>query len=315
MSIQSTTDKVADNARNLANNVLQSAQDAVQSTRDVANESLDKAETGVRHLRREASPVIDDLATRAQDLAARSIDFCADTGARARREPVIKELVAIAERAHPHRGRYALDETASQFQPVVQSIRRADQHAYVRAFLRFHGAPDQDGLALGQGHFQIRAQREGRTARHVVAAQYSGAQAQCAHGMGGRIRGRSHSGPRPDACFRSQHEAVEHIERSEHANGHSVCRRDTVPGCVHVPGAGHREDPERLGSRGDQDNKGRNGHEEGAGHCTVQRGREAAGFSRCTGKAVRRFRRPRGSPPSGRRCGRTGAGAAFPPAS
>ena len=73
MSIQSTTDKVADNARNLANNVLQSAQDAVQSTRDVANESLDKAETGVRHLRREASPVIDDLATRAQDLAARSI--------------------------------------------------------------------------------------------------------------------------------------------------------------------------------------------------------------------------------------------------
>ena len=64
MSIQSTTDKVADNARNLANNVLQSAQDAVQSTRDVANESLDKAETGVRHLRREASPVIDDLATR-----------------------------------------------------------------------------------------------------------------------------------------------------------------------------------------------------------------------------------------------------------
>ena len=34
MSIQSTTDKVADNARNLANNVLQSAQDAVQSTRD-----------------------------------------------------------------------------------------------------------------------------------------------------------------------------------------------------------------------------------------------------------------------------------------
>ena len=43
MSIQSTTDKVADNARNLANNVLQSAQDAVQSTRDVANESLEKA--------------------------------------------------------------------------------------------------------------------------------------------------------------------------------------------------------------------------------------------------------------------------------
>jgi ElaB/YqjD/DUF883 family membrane-anchored ribosome-binding protein len=66
--------------------MLQSAQNAVQTTREVANESLDKAEAGVRELRREASPVIDDLASRAQDLATRSIDFCADTGARARRQ-------------------------------------------------------------------------------------------------------------------------------------------------------------------------------------------------------------------------------------
>ena len=39
-----------------------------------------------RALRRQADPAIDDLAARAQDLAARSIDYCAETSARARRQ-------------------------------------------------------------------------------------------------------------------------------------------------------------------------------------------------------------------------------------
>ena len=43
---------------------------------------------GNQHLddRRQADPAIDDLAARAQDLAARSIDYCAETSARARRQ-------------------------------------------------------------------------------------------------------------------------------------------------------------------------------------------------------------------------------------
>ena len=73
MSIQTATDKVATGARHLADDVLQSAQDAVQSTRTAANTSLEKAEEGVRALRSQTDPVIDDLAARAQDLAARSI--------------------------------------------------------------------------------------------------------------------------------------------------------------------------------------------------------------------------------------------------
>ena len=48
MSIQTATDKVANSARHLADDVLQSAQDAVQSTRTAANTSLEKAEEGVR---------------------------------------------------------------------------------------------------------------------------------------------------------------------------------------------------------------------------------------------------------------------------
>ncbi|MBV7539542.1 DUF883 family protein [Acidovorax sp. sic0104] len=86
MSIQTATDKVADNARHLADDVLQSAQDAVQSTRKAANRSLEKAEEGVRTLRDQTDPVIDDLAARAQALASRGIDYCAETSARARRQ-------------------------------------------------------------------------------------------------------------------------------------------------------------------------------------------------------------------------------------
>jgi ElaB/YqjD/DUF883 family membrane-anchored ribosome-binding protein len=86
MSLSNATHNLTDNARNLADNVLQSAQDAVLATRAAADQSLDQAEDTVRALRRRADPAIDDLAARAQDLAARSIDYCADTSARARRQ-------------------------------------------------------------------------------------------------------------------------------------------------------------------------------------------------------------------------------------
>eukprot|EP01037_Dinobryon_pediforme_P002944 gene2944-2985_t len=86
MSLQTATDKVTHGVRNLADDVLQSAQDAVQTTRAAADQSLDKAEESVRALRRQTDPAIDDLAARAQDLAARSIDYCAETSARARRQ-------------------------------------------------------------------------------------------------------------------------------------------------------------------------------------------------------------------------------------
>ena len=79
MTLQTATDKVTTGVRNLTDDVLQSAQEAVQTTRAAADQSLDKPEASVRALRRQADPAIDDLAARAQDLAARSIDYCAET--------------------------------------------------------------------------------------------------------------------------------------------------------------------------------------------------------------------------------------------
>lgn len=73
-------------ARNLADEALKSAQDTVHSTRQAAHSTLEKAEEGVHALRGKADPIIDDLAARAQELASRSIDYCAETSAKARRQ-------------------------------------------------------------------------------------------------------------------------------------------------------------------------------------------------------------------------------------
>lgn len=86
MDAQNTTQKAADAARNAADNVSSSAQDAVQSTRRLANDALDKAENGVKRVKEEVDPVIDDLAAKAQEFASRSISYCAEASERARRQ-------------------------------------------------------------------------------------------------------------------------------------------------------------------------------------------------------------------------------------
>ena len=86
MSIQTATDKVANGARHLTDDVLQSAEDAVKTTRSAANNTLDLAQEGVRALRSHTDPAIDDLAARAQQLATKGIDYCAEASARARRQ-------------------------------------------------------------------------------------------------------------------------------------------------------------------------------------------------------------------------------------
>ena len=86
MNVQTATDTVKTGVRSLTDDALQSAEDAVKTTRDEAEKSLDKAQEGVNALRSKADPAIDELAARAQDLAARGIDYCAETSAKARRQ-------------------------------------------------------------------------------------------------------------------------------------------------------------------------------------------------------------------------------------
>ena len=86
MSKENMKDIAPTKLRNLSDDVLQSAEEAVKATHDKADQLFDAAEGGVRQLRAEASPVIQDLAARAQDIATRSIDRCAQAGDRARRQ-------------------------------------------------------------------------------------------------------------------------------------------------------------------------------------------------------------------------------------
>lgn len=86
MSTESMYDASQTKHRNLSDEVLQSAEEAVKATHDKANQMFDAAEDGVRHLRADASPAIQDLAARAQDIATRSIDYCAQASDRARRQ-------------------------------------------------------------------------------------------------------------------------------------------------------------------------------------------------------------------------------------
>jgi ElaB/YqjD/DUF883 family membrane-anchored ribosome-binding protein len=81
-----STQKAADATKDLVNNAAEAAKEGVNATRKVASEAVDKAQEGLEAAQKQINPVIDDLAARAQELANRSIHFCADTSERARRQ-------------------------------------------------------------------------------------------------------------------------------------------------------------------------------------------------------------------------------------
>lgn len=80
------TQKAADATKDLVNNAAETAKEGVNATRKVAADAVDKAHETLDAAQKQINPVIDDLAARAQELANRSIHFCADTSERARRQ-------------------------------------------------------------------------------------------------------------------------------------------------------------------------------------------------------------------------------------
>ncbi|WP_280189890.1 hypothetical protein [Delftia sp. PS-11] len=76
----------ADTVKEAVQEAADTAQQATRSTRRAAASALDKAEEGISAVERELNPFIDDLAARAQELATRGINFCADSSDRARRQ-------------------------------------------------------------------------------------------------------------------------------------------------------------------------------------------------------------------------------------
>ena len=79
------TQTAANTARQTSDELLQTAEKAVDSTRSYANTALDKAESKVRDLRGSVDPVVDMLASKAQHLARQSLDLAAEAKERAQR--------------------------------------------------------------------------------------------------------------------------------------------------------------------------------------------------------------------------------------
>lgn len=86
---EATRDAVQDtlqSAQQFADQAAESAKQATHQAQSATLRAIDKAQEGIHAAEKELSPVIDDLAARAQDLATKSIHFCADSSERARRQ-------------------------------------------------------------------------------------------------------------------------------------------------------------------------------------------------------------------------------------
>lgn len=84
--VNDATDKAADAVRQAADSTLKGAEKAVDATRAAANKQLDKASDAVDAMREDVDPAINELAAKAQALAERSINYCADRSERLRQQ-------------------------------------------------------------------------------------------------------------------------------------------------------------------------------------------------------------------------------------
>lgn len=85
--VAETVDKATTKAQDVAETVLDEAEDAVKTTRSAARKTVDKARQAANELRDDddLDAQMDAFVARAQDLACRSIGYCADRTARAQR--------------------------------------------------------------------------------------------------------------------------------------------------------------------------------------------------------------------------------------
>jgi ElaB/YqjD/DUF883 family membrane-anchored ribosome-binding protein len=80
---KSPASDLRDATRDLSDNVMQSAEEAVETSRDYAHEAISRADRKARALRSSIDPAIDQIATKAQDLARRGKGMAVDASAKA----------------------------------------------------------------------------------------------------------------------------------------------------------------------------------------------------------------------------------------
>lgn len=109
-----------DDGRQISEDVLQTAQDAVETTRNLAHDTVERASDKVRGLRRDIDPAIDQLASKAERLVRNGLQAVTHTG-----ETAQKTLSKYADAT----GRYVAD------QPVKSVLIAAATGAAVAALV------------------------------------------------------------------------------------------------------------------------------------------------------------------------------------
>ena len=112
--------------RKLSDDVLQSAEQAVESTRALANESLDQASSKVRELQSSLKPALDEMAERAQQALRRGLDSATETRLQAQK---FGGTVRVIDRVADATGKYVSE------QPVKSVLIAAATGAALAALL------------------------------------------------------------------------------------------------------------------------------------------------------------------------------------
>lgn len=85
-ALQDATEKTKTSAQEVAHDAEATAKDTLQVTRDAASNAFGKVPDRLRAVEKELSPAIDEISVRAQALCNKSIDFCAASADRTRRQ-------------------------------------------------------------------------------------------------------------------------------------------------------------------------------------------------------------------------------------
>jgi ElaB/YqjD/DUF883 family membrane-anchored ribosome-binding protein len=125
------TQTAAKTARQASDELLQTAEKAVDSTRSYANDALDKAEGKVRELRGSVDPVVDMLASKAQRLARQSLDIASEAKERAQQS--LSNAAGATSRYvadQPLRSVLIAAAVGAGVALLISSARHRDQHRH-----------------------------------------------------------------------------------------------------------------------------------------------------------------------------------------
>ena len=114
-----------------SDDIMSSAEKALEATREHANNALDKAESKVRELRGSVDPMVEMLASKAQKMARQSLDMASE--AKDRAEKSLKHAADATTRyvsEQPMRSVLVAVTVGAAFALLISSSRNRNRNSY-----------------------------------------------------------------------------------------------------------------------------------------------------------------------------------------